>query len=237
MQGPGTDARQVVQWICNRAPGAIRPRPPVHLTVSTSNGGSLCTSRALSRGPLTVRTRCGAVKLSPTLAATTTTLGEVGGTRRCFAGDFADWAHAPGARRGDELSVGTSNGSIKLRLDVEGRTRWTVRRAGRARAPSLDGYSGFDVGLSDMHVIARAPPQSAEALLQARGHILLVPHFLAVHGPRLVARVPHRAQALQFVDEHTARCRPYYFLSPSWPLRLPGHPTPTPPRLREYSWS
>ncbi|KAJ7214435.1 hypothetical protein GGX14DRAFT_392461 [Mycena pura] len=34
-------------------------------------------------------------------------------------------------------------------------------------------------------------PQSAEALLQARGHILLVPHFLAVHGPRLVARVPH----------------------------------------------
>ncbi|KAJ7214441.1 hypothetical protein GGX14DRAFT_392467 [Mycena pura] len=39
----------------SHAPGACtyarqRPRPPVHLTVSTSNGGSLCTSRAPSVG-------------------------------------------------------------------------------------------------------------------------------------------------------------------------------------------
>ncbi|KAJ7214397.1 hypothetical protein GGX14DRAFT_392427 [Mycena pura] len=101
-------------------PAPAVTRQPVHLTVSTSNGGVIVHVPRTFRGPLTVHTRCGSVKLSPTLAATTTTLSEVAGTRRCFVGDFADWAQAPGEWGGDELNVDTSNGSIKLRFDVEG---------------------------------------------------------------------------------------------------------------------
>ncbi|KAJ6530797.1 hypothetical protein DFH09DRAFT_1183899 [Mycena vulgaris] len=93
-------------------------RAPLHLTAHTSNGSVTLHLPRAFRGPVTVRTRHGAVRLSDALAAQTTPFSEAEGTRRCFVGDFAGW-EGEGEWAGDELSVETSNGSVRLQYDAE----------------------------------------------------------------------------------------------------------------------
>ncbi|KAJ6530795.1 hypothetical protein DFH09DRAFT_1409734 [Mycena vulgaris] len=109
-------------------------RAPLHLTAHTSNGSVTFHLPRAFRGPVTVRTGYGAVRLSDALAAQTTPFSEAEGTRRCFVGDFAGW-EGEGEWEGDELSVETSNGSVRLQYDAE------------ARAAAPEGGKGKGKGL------------------------------------------------------------------------------------------
>ncbi|KAJ7489659.1 hypothetical protein B0H11DRAFT_1804739 [Mycena galericulata] len=118
--------------------------PPLRLTVRTSNGSITLRLPRAFRGPLTVRTRNGAVRFVGALAGAVTEFGEEGGVRRCFVGEFGDYAaalsrpldagskeakggkewgknaNAADAWPGDELTLESSNGGIKLLFDDEG---------------------------------------------------------------------------------------------------------------------
>ncbi|KAJ7624308.1 hypothetical protein DFH06DRAFT_1230147 [Mycena polygramma] len=98
---------------------APTPRPPVHLKASSSNGTITLHLPHSFRGPLTLRTRNGSIRFSGTLATNTTTFSEAGGVRRCFVGEFADWAERPEGWAGDEVNLESSNGSVRVQYDVE----------------------------------------------------------------------------------------------------------------------
>ncbi|KAK7046445.1 hypothetical protein R3P38DRAFT_2873838 [Favolaschia claudopus] len=97
--------------------GPIPSRPPINLTALTSNGSVNIHLPRSFRGPLTIRTRNGSIRFSDALNADLTTFNEVNQTRRCFIGDFADWTEEGWA--GDEVSIESSNGSIRLQYDAE----------------------------------------------------------------------------------------------------------------------
>jgi len=101
-------------------------RPPIHLTATSTNGTVTVHVPHAFRGPLTARTRNGSVQFSAQLTAATTTFNETSGTHRCFVGEFADWADAPGEWLGDEICVETWNGGIKLQYDTEGQGAWEM---------------------------------------------------------------------------------------------------------------
>ncbi|KAJ6517465.1 hypothetical protein C8R47DRAFT_1087337 [Mycena vitilis] len=95
------------------------PRPPLHLTGTSSNGTLTLHLPHSFRGPLTLRTRNGSVRIGGALAGATSTVSEAGGVRRCFVGEFADWAERPEGWTGDEVSLESANGSIRVQYDVE----------------------------------------------------------------------------------------------------------------------
>ncbi|KAJ6454717.1 hypothetical protein C8R47DRAFT_1166884 [Mycena vitilis] len=95
------------------------PRPPLHLTATSSNGTLTLHLPHSFRGPLTLRTRNGSVRIVRALEGATTTVSEAGGVRRCFVGEFADWAERPEGWTGDEVTLESANGSIRVQYDVE----------------------------------------------------------------------------------------------------------------------
>ncbi|KAJ7121463.1 hypothetical protein C8R44DRAFT_622965, partial [Mycena epipterygia] len=66
------------------------------------------------RGPLTVRTRYGAVRFSDALTADLTTIGEADSTRRCFVGSLGEAGNELSAWAGDEISIETSSKKSKV---------------------------------------------------------------------------------------------------------------------------
>ncbi|KAJ7101378.1 hypothetical protein B0H15DRAFT_763582, partial [Mycena belliarum] len=93
-------------------------RAPIRTSVHSSNGSITLHLPRTFRGPVTVRARNGSVKFSGTLQTQVTTFGEGAQTRRCFVGAFADWAEGE-AWAGDEVSIESGNGSVKLQYDDE----------------------------------------------------------------------------------------------------------------------
>jgi hypothetical protein len=71
-------------------------------------------------GPLQLMTEHGSVSFSPDLTEVATTFSEVENVRRCFVGDFKGWTGAD-EWHGDEVSVGSRNGSIKVKFVDEER--------------------------------------------------------------------------------------------------------------------
>ncbi|KAJ7488113.1 hypothetical protein FB451DRAFT_1391064 [Mycena latifolia] len=96
----------------------IPARPPIHLTAHSANGSITLHLTRSFRGPVTARARNGSVKFSGALEAEVTTFGEAERTRRCFVGDFSDWAEGE-AWGGDEVIVESGNGSVKIQFDAE----------------------------------------------------------------------------------------------------------------------
>ncbi|KAJ7131563.1 hypothetical protein C8R43DRAFT_1024708 [Mycena crocata] len=137
----GCDTKRRVDMLAKTSNGAVtvklhadHGRPPIRLNAQSSNGQVTIHVPRSFRGPLTLRTRNGTIRFSDALSADLTTFNEVSGTRRCFVGDFSDWADQRDVSDvkasvdvkpplngwlGDEISVDTSNGSIKVKYDSE----------------------------------------------------------------------------------------------------------------------
>ncbi|KAJ7245647.1 hypothetical protein B0H12DRAFT_1127470 [Mycena haematopus] len=121
------DFKQKVDMLVKSSNGSVTvrlhapasPRPPVKIKAQSSNGSvTLHVPRSFC-GPVTIRTGWGSIRFSDSLSADLTTFNEVNKTRRCFIGDFSDWAEQPEGWIGDEIDLETSNGSIKLQYDIE----------------------------------------------------------------------------------------------------------------------
>ncbi|KAJ7697251.1 hypothetical protein B0H17DRAFT_1052443 [Mycena rosella] len=95
-------------------------RPPIHLKAQSSNGSITLHLPRSFRGPVTILSRNGTIRFSSAVGAATTTFSEADHTRRCFVGDFSDWTD-DGAWMGDEASIESSNGSVKVQFDAEPR--------------------------------------------------------------------------------------------------------------------
>ncbi|KAJ7729581.1 hypothetical protein B0H16DRAFT_1428180 [Mycena metata] len=121
-----SDHKQRIDIVLKTANGSIkasvhapRTRAAINLRVETSNAPVVLRLPRSFCGPLTLRTRYASVSFSDALSANLTTFNELDNTHRCFVGDFAAWGQQPDAWTGDELSVETTHGSIKLKYDVE----------------------------------------------------------------------------------------------------------------------
>ncbi|KAJ7489666.1 hypothetical protein B0H11DRAFT_2278359 [Mycena galericulata] len=127
-------------------------RPPLRLTARASNGSITLRLPRAFRGPLTIRTRNGSVRFAGALAGAVTEFGEEGGVRRCFVGAFGDYA--AGRERegwgkkgdadpwpGDELTLESSNGGIKLLFDDDQIQNEVLRRRTRLRPASKIRFS------------------------------------------------------------------------------------------------
>ncbi|KAJ6575973.1 hypothetical protein DFH09DRAFT_1150137 [Mycena vulgaris] len=101
-----------------RIHAASSARTPFHLIAQSSNGDVTLYLPQSFRGPLTLRTRNGSIRISNALAATTTMFGEADHTRRCFVGDFSDWTEDI-TWAGDEVHVESANGNVKLQYNAE----------------------------------------------------------------------------------------------------------------------
>ncbi|KAJ7488127.1 hypothetical protein FB451DRAFT_1025378, partial [Mycena latifolia] len=120
------DVKGKVDMLIKSANGSITARihaptparPPIHLKANGANGSITLHLPRSFRGPVTIRARNGSVKFSGALTAQTTTFGEAERTRRCFVGEFADWAEGE-VWGGDEVTIEAANGSVKLQYDVE----------------------------------------------------------------------------------------------------------------------
>ncbi|KAJ6483432.1 hypothetical protein C8R45DRAFT_1001308 [Mycena sanguinolenta] len=121
------DFKQRVSMVVKPTNGAVvlrvhassTHRPPIHMKVHSSYGSVTLHVPRSFRGPVTIHTGHGSVRVSDALSADFTTFNEAKQTRRCFIGDYADWADQPGEWIGDEIEVESLNGSIKLQYDVE----------------------------------------------------------------------------------------------------------------------
>ncbi|KAF7343695.1 hypothetical protein MSAN_01949400 [Mycena sanguinolenta] len=102
-----------------RVHASAAPRPPIHIKATSTYGSVTLHVPRSFRGPATIRTTYGSVRISDSLSAELTTFSEVKQTRRCFIGDYADWAEQPEGWTGDEIDVETTNGNVKLQYDVE----------------------------------------------------------------------------------------------------------------------
>ncbi|KAJ7078144.1 hypothetical protein B0H15DRAFT_933823 [Mycena belliarum] len=93
-------------------------RAPIRTSVQSSKGLITLHLPRTFRGPVTVCARNGSVKFSGALQTQVTTFAEGAKTRRCFIGVFADWAEGE-AWAGDEVSIESEKGSVKLQYDDE----------------------------------------------------------------------------------------------------------------------
>jgi hypothetical protein len=120
------DHKQKVNMLVKSSNGSVvmklhtsAARPPINIRAQSSNGSVTIHLPRSFRGPVTVSTRNGAIRFSDALSAELTTFNEVNKTRRCFIGDYSDWTDQPEGWMGDELSLETMNGGIKVQYDVE----------------------------------------------------------------------------------------------------------------------
>ncbi|KAJ7691033.1 hypothetical protein B0H17DRAFT_1063923 [Mycena rosella] len=87
-------------------------RPPIRLIAHSSNGPITIHLPPSFCGPVTIRSRSPAVRVSERLAAEVTTFSEEEYARRCFVGDFSAWTEEEWA--GDVLEVESAWGSVAL---------------------------------------------------------------------------------------------------------------------------
>ncbi|KAJ6571394.1 hypothetical protein B0H19DRAFT_988003 [Mycena capillaripes] len=121
------DSKQKVDILLKSSNGSVSAklhashtaRPPVNLKAQSSNGAITLHIPRSFRGPLTICSRNGSIRFSDALSADLTTFNEVNRTRRCFVGDFSDWADQPEGWMGDEVNVESLNGSVKIHYDAE----------------------------------------------------------------------------------------------------------------------
>ncbi|KAJ7624839.1 hypothetical protein FB45DRAFT_924331 [Roridomyces roridus] len=98
----------------------VGARPPFTIRAESSNGSITLHLPLSFRGPLTIHTQYGSVRLASSLDAATTTFSEVDGTRRYFVGDFSDYeGEEEGALWfGDEAHLETTYGSVKVQYEA-----------------------------------------------------------------------------------------------------------------------
>ncbi|KAJ7624301.1 hypothetical protein DFH06DRAFT_1059151 [Mycena polygramma] len=155
--GDGEDKRKVDillrserKGIKARLHAADGTRPSVRLKAQSRDSIALQIPRSF-RGPVTVRTRKGTVRVSDALATDLTTFNEVNDTRRCFIGDFSDWIADPEAWTGDEIEVESTHGKLKLQYEPDRKSKHKAKAAGPSSCarPSASGSVSTSSSLSD----------------------------------------------------------------------------------------
>ncbi|KAJ7245648.1 hypothetical protein B0H12DRAFT_1073422 [Mycena haematopus] len=121
------DFKQKVNILVKSSNGAVvvklhapaSARPPVKIKAQGTYGSvTLHVPRSFC-GPVTISTRYGSIRFSDSLLADLTTFNEANKTRRCFIGDYSNWAEQSDGWIGDEIELETTYGSIKLQYDIE----------------------------------------------------------------------------------------------------------------------
>jgi len=87
-------------------------RDPFHLTAFTVNG-SMTIRLPRSFHGLLIST-ASSINMSDALAEHVTTFSEINSTKRCFVGDLSEWSEGEEGWFGDEVSLATKNGRVKI---------------------------------------------------------------------------------------------------------------------------
>jgi len=103
---------------------------PFHLNVTGSHGSINVWLPRTFRGPMTIYSKHGAVEFSDDILEQMGLRNEIDYTRRCFIGDFSLFNDEGGGWKGDEVSIKTKHGKVKVRFVDEVEPETQCRKSG-----------------------------------------------------------------------------------------------------------